>query len=578
MFSLFFETKHRRALPLLLSFLAIAPFAVRAQNSEDVHAAGSNLLRVGDGSTTDALGNTTDKRYFEEIANARIFFQNFSLGLRYELDDPSEVGRSYQDRNFRKRWLAYRKDQIDLQAGDVSALFGRGLAVNLFESRPLNYDSWLDGLFGKTEYNIPKELVDADMSVAVRGVGGKEDFYPIPISQGALSVADTLPMHISARAINGELGFWKHKVSLGAVFLEANVTGDLLSPGLTAMRNVNQPDFYADINSGEFEGYFEWTQNRTQVTELLGTAPTAKGDTSHTGQAMYGSLSYSNSQFGITFEYKNYDYFRHPVGDLYQDVFSKLPISSPPEVYKDFTFTSITRSTHAVWFDDELGMQAEVNITAVPRWTIDLYGAASSRHDKYNISSVAVDSTNLLPRFTDNGFYPFWETYAEAEWDFNPETDQDYIRFAIHRRSDVISYSPADSSAETKYATTVAAKFQYETTPNQSILAIWEHQWAYDGSILTPDKRRLNELITLQYSFNPTINFGAILDLSIQYENGPYHLEDNWPQGFVSLRMGHSHTLLMSYGSERGGLNCTGGICRVVPPFKGLRLTLTSQI
>jgi hypothetical protein len=83
----------------------------------------------------------------------------------------------------------------------------------------------------------------------------------------------------------------------------------------------------------------------------------------------------------------------------------------------------------------------------------------------------------------------------------------------------------------------------------------------------------MNELLTVQYSL-PIVNFGGIFDFSTRYEK-PHHI---WAQGFVSVRIGDSHTALLSYGSERGGLNCTGGICRVVPAFEGLRFTLTSQI
>src|SRR5579872_5655620 len=175
-----------------------------AQTNEDVYATGSNLLRVGAGSTPDALGNELSKRYLEEIADVRLFYQNLSVGLRYEMDDPSEVGRSYQDRNFRRRWISYRKDQLELTAGDVPALFGRGLAINLFESRPLNYDSWLDGVFGKTEYQIPKDILNAGASIGIQGVGGQEDFYPIDT---------TLPMmHISARSADAEFGFFRKKL------------------------------------------------------------------------------------------------------------------------------------------------------------------------------------------------------------------------------------------------------------------------------------------------------------------------------------------------------------------------------
>ncbi|HEX5315115.1 MAG TPA: hypothetical protein VFX22_00575, partial [Candidatus Kapabacteria bacterium] len=107
-----------------------APVCSFAQSSNDeVHATGSNLLRYGTGSTTNPLGEDFDKNYFEEIADVRLFYQYLSIGLRYEMDDPSEVGRSWTDRDFRRRWITYDKDHVQLTAGDVPALFGRGLAV-----------------------------------------------------------------------------------------------------------------------------------------------------------------------------------------------------------------------------------------------------------------------------------------------------------------------------------------------------------------------------------------------------------------------------------------------------------------
>ncbi|HET6401086.1 MAG TPA: DUF6029 family protein [Candidatus Kapabacteria bacterium] len=584
----------------LLGLLVLAfPLVSFAQTNNDVSATGSNLLRYGTGSTTDALGNPVDKQYFEEIADARIFFQNFQLGLRYEMDDPSEVGRSFQGPQFRRRWLAYRKDDVDIQAGDVSALFGRGLAINLFESRPLNYDSWLDGVFGKGEYKIPKDITDLDASIAVQAVGGRENFYPVPPSTSSnFSQADTLPMEISARSANAEFGFFKKKLLLGATFLQASTstTQAALHGNETTSRDINEPDFYADLNSGQFEAFVEWTEDRTHVDQFLNILNTGLVDTNHTGHAVYGSLSYANSIIGLTFDYKNYSYFLHAPGDPYTNVFSKLPISSPPEVYKDFTFTEITRTTHAVNFDDEVGYQLEANITAIPQFVIDLDAAASSSHDKYNTAGLAVDRTSILPKLSDQGFYPFWEAYAEAEWDFDPATEENFVKVAIHRRSDVIAYNASSPSAtDYRWATTIAGKVQYETTPNQSFLGILEHQWAYDGSLGTTDKRRMNELLTLQYSFDPTINFGAIFDYAFFYASGPIvvdkatfggwnlHLWGNaelghLPEFFVGLRLGQSHSMLVSYGAERGGLNCTGGICRVVPPFSGLRLTVTSQI
>src|SRR5205085_2267154 len=115
-------------------------------------------------------------------------------------------------------------------------------------------------------------------------------------------------------------------------------------------------------------------------------------------------------------------------------------------------------------------------------------------------------------------------------------------------------------------------KVQYQTTTTQSLLAIFEHQWMYDVAKPLNGHHLLNELFSVQYSFDPIITFGGILDYSTQDE-GSRHF---WPQAFVSFRIGGAHSVLASYGAERGGLNCSGGICRVVPAFNGLRFTLTS--
>ncbi len=567
----------------VLTLLALAlPCSSFAQSGNDeVRATGSNLLRYGTGSTSDPLGDEFDKQYFEEIADLRLFYQYISVGLRYEMDDPSEVGRSWTDRDFRRRWITYDKDNVQLTAGDVPALFGRGLAVNLFESRPLNYDSWLDGFFGKTEYAIPKTWLDLGASLKVQGVGGQEDFYPIDTTQPV--------MHISARAADAEFGFFHQNLVLGADFLQAFTRTS--ASGLVTNREVNEPDLYADLNSGQFEAFAEWTEDREHVNEFLGSPV----DSAHIGHAFYTALSYSNSVIGLTFNYKNYSYYLHPPDDQ-SGIFSKLPISSPPEVYKDFTYTEITRTTHAVNFDDEVGYQLEANITAIPQFVIDLDAAVSSSHDKYNSGDTVVASTSILPKFGDQGFYPFWEAFAEAEWDFDPANQENFVRFAIHRRSDVITYNAfSPSNSDYRYATTLAAKLQYETAPNQSFLGEIEHEWAYDQSLTTDDKRRLNELITLQYSFDPVITFGTIFDYGLLYANGPITIDkdlfNGWalhlwgnaelghlPELFASVRLGGANTLLVQYGAERGGLNCTGGICRVVPPFNGLRFTLTSQL
>jgi len=72
------------------------------------------------------------------------------------------------------------------------------------------------------------------------------------------------------------------------------------------------------------------------------------------------------------------------------------------------------------------------------------------------------------------------------------------------------------------------------------------------------------------------VSVAAIWD----YTNDPTQVDEagqpleNWLSGEVSLRPTRDIQIRASYGAEKGGVRCTGGVCRVVNPFEGTRVTL----
>lgn len=540
-----------------LIFVLFALVAFAGVSDGQVRILGSNSLRLGSGETDDGT-STYAKRYLEEIANARIFYEGITVGLRYELSDPSEVGQNFT--GFRRRWIQYQRDGLEVQAGSTFALYGRGLMVNMFESRPLNYDSWVDGFSASYELKATKDEIDFQPSLKVSAIGGNLTFIP---------VVDTNDpdQDIKTQAISSNIGFFNKKLNIGVGFVQAFVNIDGVSFGntVTTSREVNQPEINLSFITDNFEGFIGFTEMRSILTQYRSNPLVY----THKGQAVYGSLSFTDEMFGITGEYKDYRYFVHEQGADYESYLSKLPITSPPEVYKEFTYTTITRTTHSVNFDDELGFQLEANITAIPDMNITLYGAASSRHLSASTDSVGKPNVSGMPEFSDPSYFPFWEYFVEAEHTFG---DLDYLKGFLHRRSDVIAFN--GEHADMKRSTTFGLKFQYQTTKSQSLLTSIEIQDMYDSQYPGEDHKLMNLLFVAQYSFNPLITFGGQYDFTTWYEKDR-HI---WPQMFASVRIGTSHTLLVSYGAERGGLNCTGGVCRVVPAFEGFRVGLTSQL
>jgi hypothetical protein len=53
--------------------------------------------------------------------------------------------------------------------------------------------------------------------------------------------------------------------------------------------------------------------------------------------------------------------------------------------------------------------------------------------------------------------------------------------------------------------------------------------------------------------------------------------ETAWPMAELSLDLTHRHNLRIRIGGEKGGLICSGGVCRFEEPFKGIKVVLTSM-
>ncbi|HEY6171271.1 MAG TPA: DUF6029 family protein, partial [Candidatus Kapabacteria bacterium] len=246
---------------LIFVLLALTAFAVVAD--AQVRVLGSNSLRLGSGETDDGL-TTSAKRYLEEIANARIFYEGITVGIRYELSDPSEVGQNFT--GFRRRWIQYQRDGLEVQAGSTFALYGRGLMVNMFESRPLNYDSWVDGFSASYEIKAAKEDIDFQPSLKVSAIGGNLTFIPVVDTNDA-------DQNIKSQAINSNIGFFNKKLNIGVGFVQAfvNIEGTSFGNTVTTSREVNQPEVNLSFITDNFEGFIGFTEMRSIITQFRGT-------------------------------------------------------------------------------------------------------------------------------------------------------------------------------------------------------------------------------------------------------------------------------------------------------------------
>jgi hypothetical protein len=537
-----------------------AAIALAASASAQPQFSVSNYLRYGNG-TQRIAGLKEGKEYIENQTDVRFFWNNFTVGLRYLHDDPPEFGPDTT--GLRKRYVEFEREGLALLAGDYYALFGKGLAVNLFENRGINYDTGLEGLRGIYRSKLVEavaasgrmryfDLVDPRRVEIYAVKTGHLEVSPLPFLRVGGSVVGT----------DGELP---------AVFGTDLVRADI-SEATLSLRGFG------------VDAFASWAQKRSS-----GERPQA-GSTfapfHAVGDGVYGSLAYTNPiGFGATFEYKDYRF--DPVDPIKRIDANRptrvLPMQNPPIVHKEHAFTLLSRNPHVIDFNDEIGWQFDAFQTVGEGITVNLNLSQASRHKKYSVGGGiprVVDSVGLFPA-TAKEYSPFFEIYTDVEWYFQ---GQSFVQIAFNRRFDA-PYEDFGGLAHVTSSTTVPVHFSYELDEVYTISGSMEHQWYHEST--RAQKNFLNEFITVTLTHSPTWSATVRLELSedrtettgLDWGGLGWEIFTHvWPVAELSYRLADTHTATVSYGRERGGLVCSSGICRVIQPFEGVRFSLSSQI
>lgn len=513
----------------------------------------SNLLRYGDGKRI--FGSLKLKqKYFENLTDVRVSLpQSITFGFRMLYDDPPEVGETF--RGISRRYIEYNNNNIYLRAGNSSALFGRGLALNLFEDRGLVYDTWMDGVQLKYNHDIFNATV----------LGGSIDFRDSLI----------ITRHETYKIRGGNLEvqpFDEMVFGFSYIYSEGNLPQGAVNSGIPP-KNIKAeiPEFYVSLNLNRLSIYLDWSRKWTNVIE---------DKTSSTGWGLYGAVSYLGDGYGVTLDYKNYSFdIRDPYGrnDLSRPT-RMLPIQNPPIVQKEHSYTLLTRALHEVNFNDEVGFQVDAFYSLNDNTTLNLNTSISSIHNSYELNddgftfSQIKRASNFLPSF-DKEFFPYYELFLEGEHYYDISSA---VRLALaFRKYTFFNEFSSDKSSTVTNSFVIPLQVQNVFSEYYSLTFQSEHEWVSKEFKGMTDKF-FNHLITVINSF--CSNLTATIRFEYTTSNNDVSGRKNWLSGEIGYRLMQSHVITVSYGNERGGLACSNGVCRYIQPFEGFRLAILSQI
>lgn len=537
--------------------LLILPTSLQAQNT--IQYSLSNYLRYGTGN--ERVATFSQRRdYFENLTDARITISDFVVGFRLLHDGPPEFGVEFS--GLRKRYLEFRKDDLYVRAGDSYTLYGRGLALNLFESRPLGFDTGLDGV--KMEYATDKAKFGITVGdVLYRDILDLNRSEEYRLRAGSVEVKPVSQVTVGVTFVSGKSKFPPPTF-----------------PDMHAQFNI--PEYFVRASVAGFDVAFSYAEKRTTVyNDTTGT---------HRGTGFYGSVSYSEESFGVTLEYKDYRFgIADPYGRNNRNRANKaFAFQNAPIVHKEHTFTLLSRYPHVIDFNDEVGFQVDVFYTLFGRLTGNLNFSAASRHYSFAPTGDTVmflpvygskpRNTSWLPSF-DRKFSPFWEAYAEFQYYFE-EGGTDYVLVALNRRSEDIAEelrtpTTPQGFIESRRLSAIPISIQYTIGEDWTVKFVSERQWVYDDGNKA-QKEFYNHLLSISVSKSPF--FSVALRYEFTSDRGTIDERRDWTAIDASYRLSNNHTVTLTVGGDRGGQICANGVCRIVNPFRGFRASIVSYL
>ena len=519
-------------------------------------------------------GNGADDYTYDEIySNLGITLNRpehrFEASLSLELSNPPEIG--LKEEGVREFLLGYYNENFSLELGDFYKTWGRGLILNQVMYQHLDFDTGARGI--SIEYQ-------------------KDD--------------------LTLNVLGGESGIRKSTTLLGGYnprvpnyFLDQNIYGSdltLSSSGLIMgfsllLTEQSDTDISSTIGGMRFEKPYKkgdlFLSFMHKNSERNGAENNLETDK---GNGIYVSNVNYIDDWSLTSNYRRY---RIDIKDpserdnIVNNYAQALDIQRSPTAYYQHSFKLLSRNSKQANLNDEVGLELELTGPIGDDKTLLVsYSKSSSTKGWHNefgywepepLTTTNGNSNSLFPS-SDKDSYPFDEIFIELNG-YN-EAHTLFYRVGFDYFSDtfaVLANSNTSESFEVNKAITFPFMVNVILNDLWSIEVQLELQRAKKGFEVTAnDEASFVSLLSEKYQDNIFLGFTVnhapwSLTVATESTNSDESLSNfdsnTWNSVALTYRIKSDNILEVFYGSIRGGLDCTNGVCRYIQPFEnGLRI------
>lgn len=507
---------------------------------------------------TDSLINGR-KIGLNGYGNINYSLGKFTAGVRYEayLTPIAGFDPQLEGNGFPNMFASWTDERFSITVGSFYEQFGNGFTLRTYEEWSLGYDNSINGI---------RVTFEPIKGIRIKGVYGTQRLFWDKYEKNDRGIVRGVDADLNFNDAFTGMANSKIRFILGGSMVSKYQIDD--NPIYNLPENVASFAGRANLGIGKFNFSTEYAYKIND--------PSAVNNYIYKeGQAFMASGSYSTRGLGIYAQFKRIDNFSFKSD---RDVtINALDISYLPAITEAHTYALTSMYPYATQPNGEIGYQVEINYKVPKKSKL---GGKYGMGIKINYAQVndisrnqVNDSTFVSQRGTlgyTSDFLKFGDQvfYRDLNIEVNKKFSKKWkgIFQYMYQQYDIatIEGHPGEPIVNSHIAVAdITYKFNTKTSLRGELQGLWTKEDMGDWAA-----------ILLEYTVSPHW-FVSITD---QWNYGNPMTEEQLH--YFSGSFGYTRKttrIQFTYGRQREGVVCVGGVCRQVPASSGLSLTITSN-
>lgn len=513
----------------------------------------------------------------EKILNnafGNILYTNgdFSAGMRFEayLNPILGFDPEYKGAGIAYRFASYKKDNFEFTLGNFYEQFGNGLIFRSYEERNLGLDNAMDGI---------RVIARPIEGITLKAVIGKQRKYWEKIWESDnYGLIRGIDAEVSLNSIIKPMQTKALQLSLGGSFVSVyqKASPKYITSTDGSLYIMKIPENIGSAATRFNLNYKKWNLNAEYAYK--GQDPNAvNGYIYAPGNALYLSGGYSQKGLGISLSAKRIDNMsfksnRDETGNM-------LNVNYLPSLTRQHAYSLFAMYPYATQVNGEMGLALDIMYKIKKdTWLGGKYGTDV----KLNVSRVnSIDKDYVTPIST--GSYQGTLGYESNLLSLGNDIYFQEINLELGKKVN------KDLKLNLMYSHQIFNPIAFGHDGDEFVYA---NIFALDATQKLGKNSLRGELqwLLTEQNYGDWAK-GDWLQATLEYNikgNWFVALTDQWNYGnkyeekvhYYNLACGYNkgtNRVSLSYGKQRAGIICIGGVCRPVPASNGLFMTITSS-